>query len=277
MRLRYKKFILFFTLAIMLIGMGTFSMIAPNVNFTLGASDGSDSSVSSTIEGMSEEEIKSEITTLVKNYFDAKQRVDMEALKECVSDISHVQEQRLVTDAEYIEAYKNIDCTILNKGLDAGCFRVYVYYEAKVYDIDTLVPGLTALYVTMNKDGKFVIYLSAINSKAQKAIDALDNEPQIKEMIDEVQKKLEEIVKKNADVRDFYQMLESSGDDGTEDNEDIDKEGTVASPGASQAPAVVTPVPADNQTPAEGASAAATPAAATPTPIVTPAPAAANQ
>lgn len=277
MRLRYKKFILFFTLAIMLIGMGTFSMIAPNVNFTLGASDGSDSSISSTIEGMSEEEIKSEITTLVKNYFDAKQRVDMEALKECVSDISHVQEQRLVTDAEYIEAYKNIDCTILNKGLDAGCFRVYVYYEAKVYDIDTLVPGLTALYITMNKDGKFVIYLSAIDSKAQKAIDVLDNEPQIKEMIDDVQKKLEEIVKKNADVRDFYQMLESSGDDGTEDNEDIDKEGTVASPGASQAPAVVTPAPADNQAPAASASAAAaTPAAATPTPVVTPAPAAAN-
>ena len=36
MRLRYKKLIIIFTLAIMLIGMGTFSMIAPNVNFSFG-------------------------------------------------------------------------------------------------------------------------------------------------------------------------------------------------------------------------------------------------
>lgn len=249
MRLRYKKFILFFTLAIMLIGMGTFSIIAPNTNFTLGASSDKSTTVTgSTLASMSEEDIRSEIVTLVKNYFDAKQQVDTDALEECVSDISHISVQRLVTDAEYIEAYKNIECTILNDGLSEGCFRVYVYYEAKIYDIDTLVPGLTALYVTVDKNGKFLIYLSAIDAKEQKAINKLDNLPKIKKKIDSVQKRLEDIVSKNADVRDFYQMLESSGeDDGTEDNTNIDQEATFASPGAE---ATQEPAQTETQAPA---------------------------
>ena len=45
-----------------------------------------------------------------------------------------------------------------------------------------------------------------------------------------MQKKLEEIVSSNEDVRDFYEMLESSDEDNesVEENADIDKEGTKA-------------------------------------------------
>lgn len=273
MRLRYKKWIIFFTLAIMLIGMGSFSLVAPNVNFAFGRNSSEDSSLKGNLlSDKSEEDIKSEITTLMKDYFDAKQRVDMEALAECVSDVSHVEEKRLVTEAEYIEEYKNIDCTILNDGLQDGAFRVYVYYEAKVYDIDTLVPSLTALYVTADKNGKFTIYLSVIDSDDQKAIDKLDNSDKVKKMITSVQKNLESIVSKNADVRDFYQMLENTAsDDDTEDNTNIDKEGTSATSApntgtATAAPnkgtvapapsgAVVTPVPGGAVvTPAPGSS-----------------------
>jgi len=262
----------------MLIGMGSFSLVAPNVNFAFGRNSEGDSSLKgSLLSDKSEEDIKSEITTLVKDYFDAKQRVDMEALAECVSDISHVEEKRLVTEAEYIEEYKNIECTILNDGLKDGAFRVYVYYEAKVYDIDTLVPSLTALYVTADKNGKFTIYLDVIGNDDQKAIDKLDNSEKVKKMITSVQKDLESIVSKNADVRDFYQMLENSGtDDDKEDNTNIHKEGTSATSvpntgAATPAPsngtvtpapsgAVVTPAPGGTTVaPASGSSTAPAP------------------
>lgn len=267
MRLRYKKLIIFFTLAIMLIGMGSFSLVAPNVNFAFGRSSGGDSDLQGNVlADKSEEDIRSEITTLVKNYFDAKQRVDMEALGECVSDISHVDEKRLVTEAEYIEEYKNIECTILNDGLKDGTFRVYVYYEAKIYDIDTLVPSLTALYVTADKNGKFTIFMSVIDNDSQKAIDKLDNSDKIQKMISSVQKDLESIVSKNSDVRDFYQMLESeSEEDSKEDNTNIDKEASTAAPSG-------TPV-----TPAPSAAAAGTAAPSSSAAVVTPAPAATSQ
>lgn len=244
MRLRYKKLIIIFTLAIMLIGMGTFSLIAPSTNFSFGKSNGNSTTTTGVLSTMSNKEIESNITMLVKNYFDAKQRVDMTELAECVSDISHVEEKRLVTDAEYIEEYKNIECTILQDGLREGTYRVYVYSDAKIYDIDTLVPSLTALYVTSDANGKFTIYLSTIKSDDQKAIEALDNSAEVQKMINSVQKKLEDIVSKNADVRDFYQMLESADTEDTEEeNENIDQEGASsttapsASPDSSASPA----------------------------------------
>lgn len=249
MRLRYKKLIIFFTLAIMLIGMGTFSIVAPNVEFGIGKSlSGTKNATSGSIFSMSDSDVESAITTLIKDYFTAKQSVDMDALSECVSDISNVDEKRLVTEAEYIEKYKNIECTILNDGLDEGCYRVYVYSEAKIYDIDTLVPSLAALYVVADDNGKFTIYLSSIDQKAKKAIDKLDNSDMVKKKIDTVQKKLEDIVSKNADVRDFYQMLESSSEsavDSTEDNTNTEQEGTAATPVPEVTPApTATPAPA---------------------------------
>ncbi|MCI8379734.1 MAG: hypothetical protein HFH72_14695 [Lachnospiraceae bacterium] len=243
MRLRYKKLIIIFTLAIMLIGMGTFSMIAPNVNFSFGKGNKDViNSKGGRLASISDKEVESDITMLIKNYFDAKQRVDMTELAECVSDISHVDEKRLVTEAEYIQEYKNIECTIINEGLRDGTYRVYVYYEAEIYGIiDTLVPSLTALYVTSDKNDKFTIYLSEIKKDDQKAIEELDSSTDVQKMIDSVQKKLEDIVSKNADVRDFYQMLENSNSESDEEhNENIDKEGGQA---ASQAPASKAPAP----------------------------------
>lgn len=241
MRLRYKKLIIFFTLAIMLIGMGTFSIVAPDVDFGMGKGmTGTKNSTNGSLFSLSDSDVESSITTLIKDYFAAKQSVDMDALSECVSDIANVDEKRLVTEAQYIEYYKNIECTILNDGLEEGCYRVYVYSEAKIYYIDTLVPSLTALYVVADENGKFTIYLSSIDQKAQKAIDKLDNSDMIKKKIDTVQKKLEDIVSKNADVRDFYQMLESSSEsavDSTEDNTNIDKEGTASTPAPTATPA----------------------------------------
>ncbi len=229
MRFKYKKIILFITLAIMLIGMGTFSLIAPNVNFSIGSNVTSQTSTGSALSVMSDNDIEEEIDSLVKRYYHAKLEVDMDELKKCVSDASHVEEKRLISDAEYIEDYKNIECMILNKGLREGLYRVYVYCEAKIYDIDTLVPSLAALVVAMNDEGEFVISFSPVENEDLKAIHELDDSAAVKKLISTVQKKLQDIVSKNADVRDFYQMLESSdSESAVENNENINQEASQA-------------------------------------------------
>jgi len=230
MRLKYKKLILIFTVAIMLIGLSMFSLIAPSIDFSSKGNDKVDShkdNTNSVVANMTEGEIKANIALLVTNYLDAKQRVDMDGIAECVSDVERVDNKRLVAEAEYIEAYKNIDCTI-KEGPEDGTYRVYVYYEAKVYDIDTLCPSLTALYVVVDKEGNFKIYLGTVDSETQKAIDKLDGSEEVKNLVDSVQKKLEGIVSSNEAVRDFYEMLESTNEtnEQVEENENIDKEGS---------------------------------------------------
>ena len=84
MPLRYKKFILIFTLAVMFIGLGTFSLMAPDLNFSLSATKSDEQNIADAIKGKSDKDIKEEITDLVKEYFDARQKVDMDDLADCV-------------------------------------------------------------------------------------------------------------------------------------------------------------------------------------------------
>lgn len=234
MRFKYRKLIIVFTIAIMFIGLGTFSLVAPSIDFTYGSSNNTNSvnksggSKASTSD-MTESEIKTAISSLVQNYLDAKQRVDIDKLAECVSDASRIDNKRLVAEAEYIEEYKNIECTI-KKGPEDGTYRVYAYYDVKIYNIDILVPSLTALYIKVNSAGDFKIYLGTIDGEAHDAITRLDNSEEIKQIADSVQKRLEEIISSNEDVRTFYEMLESNtkSNEAVEENENIDKEGTKA-------------------------------------------------
>lgn len=207
--------VVLFSLGIMLIGLGTFSMISPNAgwipDFSSGDRDASEASTFGAIQsvdGKSKKDIQTDLEALVNKYFTAKQQVDMDMIEECVSDISHVEERKLMAEAEYVEGYENIQCLVLD-GPKEGTYRVYVYYETKIYDIDTLIPSLVALYVTMNKDHEFQVYLGPLDSKEQKYIDELDGSDRVQALIQMVQNNMEDVISTDSKVRDFYGMLES--------------------------------------------------------------------
>ena len=264
MPLRYKKFILIFTLAVMFIGLGTFSLMAPDLNFSLSATKSDEQNIADAIKGKSDKDIKEEITDLVKEYFDARQKVDMDALADCVTDVDNIDERKLVAAAEYIEKYENISCTI-KEGYETGSYRVYAYHEDKLYDIDTKIPSLTALYIKMQPDGRFMLHFGTLSGKEQKKIEKLDASKDVKALQDSVNKKLEELQSTNQEVRDFCNMLNESSGDGPESTANIDGEAGSAN-GA-------TPVPTAQGTQTQAPAATQAPAV-TQTPMATQAPAA---
>lgn len=215
MPLKYKMLVFLFSLGIMLIGLGTFSMISPNAgwipDFNSGDREASEVSTFGSIQsvdGKSEGDIQSELEELVKRYFTAKQQVDMKLMKQCVSDISNVEERKLMAEAEYVESYEDIQCLVLD-GPKEGTYRVYVYCGVKIYDIDTLIPSLVALYITMNEDHEFQVYIGTLESKEQKYIDELDQSDRVQSLIQMVQNNMEDVISTDSKVRDFYGMLES--------------------------------------------------------------------
>lgn len=235
MPLRYKKLIWIFTLAIMLIGLGTFSLLATEISFALTSSDGNGKSAADlALEGKSKKEIEQEINELIQEYFATKLRVDMDALGDYVSDVSHIDEKKLVAEAEYIEAYNNITCTILD-GSEKASFRVYVYHEDKYYGINTNIPSLTGLYVKAAKGGKFVVYTGTLNAKEQTTLEKLDQSDEVIALRDQVNQKLDELIKSDQQVKEFYEMLENSGDEEEEGTENIDQEAGSAAGAANPA------------------------------------------
>ena len=93
--------------------------------------------------------------------------------------------------------------------------------DIKIYDIETRVPSLTALYIKLDKEsGQFKIYLGTLSSEEQKTIEELDESPKVKELVDSVQKSLEDVVSSDQQVREFYDMLESVEDDSSDSSEE---------------------------------------------------------
>lgn len=212
---KYQKFILLFSLGILLIGFGTFSILSPNFRFTFHKSTAKDEvQVASfgaihSLDDRSEDHIRQELDALVQRYYAAKQQVDMDTIAACVSNVGHVDEKKLMTEAEYVEDYRNINCKILD-GATKGAYRVYVYYDVKIFDIDTLIPSLNALYIKQDGDGSFKIYLDTLKSDEQKYIDKLDASRQVQELVRSVQKQLQTVISQDSEVRGFYEMLESA-------------------------------------------------------------------
>lgn len=216
MPLKYKMLVVFFSLGIMMIGFGTFSLISPDFDLNFFASrEEADNTNSATfgairiVEGKSKNDILKELDELVERYFHAKQEVDMDTIAQCVSNVNHVDEKKLLTESAYVEGYENIQCKVMN-GISTGTYRVYVYYDVKIYDIDTLIPSLNALYVKQNKEGEFQVYLGKLDSMEQKYIDRLDESEKVQALVKSVQNQLEDVVSADREVRDFYEMLEGA-------------------------------------------------------------------
>lgn len=222
MRFKYKKLIVGLTLGVMCIGFMTFSMMEPfsfpakkNTKQETSKDDRAQETSAGTdivevpIEG---NEIQKSIEELVVSYMDAIQDVDMNALGQYVTNTGNIDEKRLLTYAEYIEDTQNISCTIM-AGAKEGTYRVYVYYEYKLFDIKTPSPGLKAFYIITEDDGTLRIYGDAMDSETQEYINQLDGSDTVRELSNSVQQKYNEALQSDEDLKDLYDMLENAGSD----------------------------------------------------------------
>lgn len=225
MKLKYEKIILLVTVCAMGIGMITFSMSGPR-------SDGNklNDSVSSnqkalsieddqkttlkiadglTDDGTLQENAYPEINALVKKYLDARVNCDMKAIKETVSSTSTITEESLQKELEYIEGYDNLSCYTI-KAPDGKSFVVYVYEELKIIGIDTLAPGMTRLYVKLDETGRPVIYFGQVDDVTSDFIEASSKTEKVAKLIDTVNKKMDEAMTKDKNIKAFVAGLEQS-------------------------------------------------------------------
>lgn len=230
MKLKYKKMVIIATVAAMALGFVALIFLdngSPNNNAEDASLD------------LNKNE---EINKLIESYFTAKKTVDLETMRELVSDESRIPKEEYTIKASYTEDYKDFDCYyIKNEEMDS--YRVYVRYNMKLKNIGSWVPCLTRYYIKETSDGKYVIYLSALDDAEVEFIDSADKNEEIQKLKEEVNKKLKEILDKDANFKQFYQKMQ--------------KEIKAANAAVSAAPAASGAVP----TSAPAAASASAPAA----------------
>ncbi len=147
------------------------------------------------------------IINLINSYFQAKRDVNMEMMEPLVSDINQIDQEKLITQAEYVEDYRNIVCYSL-KNEENGALRVYIRYDMKLKNIETLAPCLSGVYVTVGSDGKNLIYLSALEEHEEEFILAADKNSHVVELQEEVANKLQEAINADEVFKQLYQKMD---------------------------------------------------------------------
>lgn len=237
MKLKYKKVVLGITMGTMCIGFVTFSLLTPSVTAPKAVNavsqqkdkenSGSDDVAGATVDPTNapvtndtvnnfelKENANAKINELVKEYFAASAECNMNQLSKIVTNIHYLDEDNLRNKNELIESYGNIQCYTI-EGPVKGTYRVYAYVEVKLIDINTAAPGLNGLYVTTDENGELRICVDQVDEATQDFIKKADESDAVKKLYKTINTKLEESITKDADLKAFYDRLQSATNEQT--------------------------------------------------------------
>lgn len=138
-----------------------------------------------------EQDAYPEVNELIQNYYNYMAAGDMEGLASVEDSITEEEQNRILRSKDLVEGYQNISC-YTKKGLEDGAYLVFVYYELKFAQIDTAAPGLSALYVYPNDEGKLVIFNGEAGDELNAYVEAMAQEDDVLALREEVRVKYEE-------------------------------------------------------------------------------------
>ena len=209
--IKYRKMIVFFIIGVLLIGSGAIYTIlsAMGTDVQEEVSDKTKTSVKKTQQDVSETYVNEQIESLISGYLNAKLADDISAINTYVNDSEFIDEKKILKQNQYVESYINIKF-IIKECKKKDTYRVYAYYDMKLFDIEQQLPSLASYYV-IRQDGDYKIFLGKIGSSLQKQIQNMDKSEEIVLLKDSVQKRMKDIIAKDEQVRLFLEGLKSAG------------------------------------------------------------------
>lgn len=208
---KYKKMVVFFILGVFLIGSGVVFTISDGTKrkYNKVASPAIESTVKNVQQKKEQTgELKEKIESLISGYLNARSEDDLSVMENYVSDVNGIDEEKILSQNQYIESYNNIECTI-KKCKKKDTYRVYAYYDIKAFDVEQMLPSLSAYYVIKEKDGNYRIYFGKIDSSIQKQLETMDKSSDIIALKDLVQKRMNELISTDKEVRTLLDELKN--------------------------------------------------------------------
>lgn len=161
------------------------------------------------------------VLTMMTSYYTARTNKDIETLKKLDPSIDEAQEQTNLENS-YVESYSNIK-TYSKEGPTEGSCIVYVCYDGKVKDIDTLVPSLTQFYLKSDESGAYYIADIAGDDTAKQFVEEMQKSAEVQSLIEAVDKNCEEAKASDPVLKDFMDKYGNSqtsdSDEETENND----------------------------------------------------------
>ena len=129
----------------------------------------------------------SDINKLFTTYFTNLAKGDVKALGEIM--VNAPDKDTVAKEVEYIEDYQNIKC-YSKDGLVDGTYVVYVYYEVKFKNIDTLAPSMIREYVCTNEDGAVYINNGTVDGEIAAWLEEVQSSDSAQKLVGDVNESL---------------------------------------------------------------------------------------
>lgn len=174
----------------------------------MDATDTSTQGQASVQEGETKQEFEA-IKVFMGRYYECIKKNDLESLKPMVEDFDDFKKtQEGLT--QYVEEYRNLSY-IQEPGATADSCIIFVTYQLKIKNIDTLAPGMTPYYL-IKKDNSYLICnnedhytKNMINARNQSL-----NKDEIKQLTEKINKEYEKAVQSDAKLKNFLENSQGS-------------------------------------------------------------------
>lgn len=153
-----------------------------------------------------EENAYPEINAVVTKYYQAMADGDIETLQSIMTGLDEKEQIKISKKSEYVESYPVVTC-YTKKGPVEESYIVYAYYEAKLVDYESLLPGMNALYLCKNEEGAYYINGEEQDDKVIAYSEAISAQDDVVDLINTVQVKYNEVKAADAEVSAFLEEL----------------------------------------------------------------------
>lgn len=150
------------------------------------------------------------VLTTMTSYYSARTNNDTTTLQKLDPSTSEQDPSSLSNN--YVESYSNIK-TYSKAGLTDGSYLVYVCYDGKVKDIDTLVPSLTQFYLMTNEEGGLYIADTSGDAAVEQFIEETRTSSEVQTLIAEVKQNCENAESQDPALKEFMDQYGNSQSD----------------------------------------------------------------
>lgn len=148
-----------------------------------------------------------EIDNLLKEFYTAKLKRDVDALNALLTDPDNgYTKEDLNSKMEYISEYRNVT-TYVKKGYKEGTYIVLVYSEIKFTSIDTPAPGLAIFYVVTGEDGKPKVFSGKMDDETYKYYKERSNDEDVVAIIEMTNMKSDKALESDEYLKYFWNSI----------------------------------------------------------------------
>ena len=148
------------------------------------------------------------VNALIQKYYTALGNRDIQGLKSLVDQLDPSDESA-ISNSKYIEGYSNIEA-YTKQGLTDKSYVVFACYGHKYVGYDTVLPGVSCLYVDTKEDGSLYI-VAEPTQEQQDYISEVMKDQDCQELLESKQKEYSDTLAQDAELSAYLSELGVEG------------------------------------------------------------------